>query len=51
LKKKWKEGRNEAIQWKDFWEKFESAFGKENANKALPFIKILLNITELQQKV
>jgi len=50
LKKKWKEG-NEVIQWKDFWEKFESAFGKDNANKALSFIKILLNITEHQQKV
>jgi len=51
LKKKWKEGGNEAIQFKEFWEKFESAFVKENADKALSFIKILLNITEQQQKV
>jgi len=49
LNKKIKEGND--IEFKTFREKFESVYGKENADKALSFIKILLNITEHQQKV
>jgi len=51
LNKKFKEKEGNIVDFKIFREKFESAFGKENCEKALPFIKILLNITEHQQKV
>jgi len=49
LKKKFKE-RNE-IDFSIFWQKFEKVYGTDQSSNALSFFKLLLNITEHQQKV